>query len=131
MEDLESFGFEMPLEPPQIEREAQSALADLIMSAPKWDAAFSIELVTLARRHQVIRSLLGFNLELALEHQNNLETEDDEKQVYRHQGAIRALKRANSVIFEGLVAADEYVTRKIAETQEENNESPQSPQHVP
>lgn len=132
MEDDDFVGFEMPLNPPQMEAEANKSLADLIMEAPPWDANFAIELVTLARRHLVIRSLLGFPLELAKSEQTQLMSENDEKEIFRQQGAARALIRCNEIIYEALIAADEYLHAKIAQKQEEEDaDSPQSPQHVP
>lgn len=124
-------GFEAPLGLPQLETEERKLLADLLMEAPKWDESMAIELVVLARRHVAIRSALGFTLELAKTHTDGLLTETKPEEIYRHQGAAQALMKANEIIFSFLVAAEQHMTAQIAQDQEEEDESPQSPQHVP
>jgi len=125
-------GFEAPLGPPQLEAEESKPLADLLMEAPKWDESMAVELVVLARRHVAVRSALGFTLELAKKHTDGLLTSGIPEEIYRHQGAARALMNANEIVFGFLVEAEKYLNRKIAQDQEEEDEeSPQSPQHVP
>ncbi len=123
--------FEIPLSPPQLEAESEQSIADLIMNAPPWDGNFSIELLALAKRYYVIRSLIGFPLELAQGEQQKLLTENDSQEIYRAQGGARALVKLNEIIFEGLKAAEAHLTAKIAQTEEEDNDQTKSPQYVP
>lgn len=127
IEDDDIEPFEAPTRPPQMEFEANSSLVDLLEGAPRWDAAFAVELVILARRHVCLRSLLGFPLELAKISHDKLMGENEPNEMFRHQGAVRACTQLHNTIFENLVAADEYVR---AQTQEPDDEN-QSPSFVP
>lgn len=130
LEDEPVEGFEAPLRPPQLEAEENKSLADLLMEAPVWDENMAIELVMLARRHVCIRSALGFTLEKAKIHTDSLLLETDPAEIYRHQGAAKALMNANEIIFSFLKSAEEHLTAKIAQDQEDED-APQSPQQVP
>lgn len=129
MDDDYVEGFEAPLGPPQLETEEGKSLADLLMEAPPWDETMAIELVVLARRHVAIRSALGFTLEVAKKHTDALLVETETAEIYRHQGAAKALMQANEIVFSFLKQAEEHLT-KIAQDQEDDNET-QSPQYVP
>ena len=95
-------GFVPPTRPPQLEAEAHGAIRDLILDAPEWDEAFAFELAVLARRHQVIRSALKYTSTLADYCKDLMVNEKDPIELYRRQGAVKALQQAFHVIVQNL-----------------------------